>query len=186
MGLREQQNLLARLYTDSDYRNVFFSQPESFAVDSGLNEAEIAEISTIFPEELRFFSESLIWKRCREAEKMLPLLQRVLGSEFRTVFSDYADTYNPQTIRKHLEDSIEFCNFVQAKEFSRLVKDAAKFEAARLSFFGYRKPLSFCVLRHDFRGFDRSMTEYDVPQLRKGLSITLWFRFGERVLHFTL
>lgn len=190
MGLREQQNLLARLYTDSEYRNGFFSQLDGFANNIGLNKAEIAEIRTIFPEELRLFSESLIWKRCREAEKMLPFVRGVLGAEFRTTFHDYADTYNPKTIRKHLEDSIEFCNYLQeGNAFDLLVKDSAKFERARLKFFGYQKQLSFCMLRHDFRGFDRTKHQYDVPQLlpqlKKRFSVAVWVRFGGHIFHFS-
>ncbi len=86
MSLREQQNFLAKLYTDEQLRRAFLSEPSKIGEENYLNETEITEISEMLPEEISFFAESLVLKRLRQVEKFLPLTRKVCGDEFQRLF----------------------------------------------------------------------------------------------------
>ena len=49
MSLQKQQNLLAKLYTDAEFRRAFLSEPEKIGAENDLSEREIAEIAGIMP-----------------------------------------------------------------------------------------------------------------------------------------
>ncbi|MGI9054354.1 MAG: hypothetical protein ACR2F2_00995, partial [Pyrinomonadaceae bacterium] len=136
MSLLEQQNFLAKLYTDEKLRRDFLSEPSKIGQENYLNEIEIAEITEILPEEISFFAESLFWKRLREVEKFLPLTRKVSDDVFQKLFREFSQNYNPQTIKKHLEDANGFCLFLQQNNsVSEIVKNTAKYEQAKLKFY---------------------------------------------------
>ena len=175
MGLEQQQNLLARLYTDADFRRAFLSEPEKVGAENDLTGAEIGELAAIMPEELNFFAESLFWKRLREVEKFLPLTRKVLAADFTALFREFSQTFNPQSVKKHFEDALEFCLFLHgARDVSDLARSAAKFERSKLEFFGHEKRLVVCRLDYDLR--------MEVPEKKKVTAV--WLRFGRRIRHF--
>lgn len=175
MSLLEQQNLLARLYTDADLREAFLENPHSIAAEFGLTREEAQSITAILPDEVTFFSRSLVYKRLREVEKLLPICRNVLGDEFARLFEEFSSDYNPTSIKKHLDDALAFTGWLLGRETSPLVRDAARFESAKHRFFASNRRFSYCLLGHDFRrGFD---SEKYLP--RKTLA--LWFRFRTRV-----
>lgn len=181
MSLREQQNILARLYADPQFRDAFFSQPETIGREGGLDESEIADILAAAGDELRFFSESLVWKRFREVEKMLSITRPLMGDEFQAAFFDFAPIFNPQGVRKHYEDAVEFCRFIEAGDrFLEPVKDAARYDRTRLVFFNDGRRIALCRRRAD--------VEHDsagrVKSRRQWLGFAVWFRLGRRVFHF--
>jgi hypothetical protein len=170
MSLLEQQNLLARLYTDEQFRRDFLNEPLKIGAENNLNEAEIVELTKVMPEELNFFSESLFVKRLREVEKLLPLTHKVLTKDFQTNFREFTNNYNPQSVKKHLEDAIEFCKYLQTKQIE--TKDAAKFEQAKLEVFGYGKSFKFVMLNHNIETFEP----------KKGFA--MWIKAGKTVKFF--
>lgn len=184
MSLKDQQNLLAKLYTDAEFRRAFLSEPEKIGAENDLTEKEISEIAAIMPEELNFFADSLYWKRLRAVEKLLPLTRQVLDEDFARIFLDFSQTYNPQTIKKHLEDAHKFCRFLQSRNISDVAKTAAKFERSKLEFFGFEKRLVICRVGFDIREFivKRQKSPFEIPE--KKAKTAVWFRFGKRVKHF--
>ena len=186
MSLQEQQNFLARLYTDTELRRAFLSEPTNIGVENDLNEKEIAEIAEIIPEELNFFAESLFWKRLREVEKLLPLTKEFLKDDFVELFREFSKDFNPQTIKKHLEDAIEFCRFLQKSDISELTQSIAEFEQTKLEFFGYGKRFAFCRLSFDIRKIQRRDSETQRLKLEKRKTIAIWLRFGKKIKHFTI
>lgn len=111
MSLLQQQNFLARLYTDEKLRRDFLSEPEKTGRENNLNECEIADLKAVLPDEMSFFADSLFWKRLREAERFLPLTKDFLGENFTKLSKIFSQNFNPQSIKKHLEDAFEFCGF---------------------------------------------------------------------------
>ncbi len=174
MSLLEQQNFLARLYTDENLRRCFLSEPRRIGKENNLSEQEIAEIAEIVPVELNFFADSLFWKRLREAEKFLPQTKEVLQEIFSNLFREFSQNYNPQSVKKHLEDAYNFCEFLQKKlELPEQTKSIVKFERSKLEFFGYGKRFVFC----------RFYKDSPEPESRK--SFAVWFRFNGKNHHFT-
>jgi hypothetical protein len=184
MSLQEQQNLLAKLYTDADFRLAFLSQPKKKGAAYDLSESEIGEIARIMPEELNFFAESLFWKRLREVEKFLPATKKVLAEDFTGLFRVFSQNFNPQKVKKHFEDAHGFARFLQKQDISNLARSAAKFERAKLEFFGFEKLLVVCRLDCDVRHLLSSdaTKPKEINEGRK--KIAVWLRTGKRVRHF--
>jgi hypothetical protein len=173
MSLLDVQNFLARIYTDENLRREFLSAPEEIGRANNLSEAELTEIADIFPEELNSFAESLFYKRLREVEKILPLTRKILEQDFEKQFRVFADSYLPLTVKKHLEDAAEFCNYLQKnKSIPDVSKNTAKFEQAKLEFWSFEKRLVVKVL------------DYDIKTNQKRKHLAVWLRVGKRNIIF--
>ena len=185
MSLLEQQNFLARLYTDESLRKRFLSAPEKTGEENNLDEKEIAELAAVLPEELNFFAGSLFWKRLREVEKMLPLTRKFLAENFEKYFREFSQNYQPSSVKKHLEDAVEFVNFINKREKEDVwIKDLARFEQAKLEFYGYGKVFVFRVFDFDFKEFYRRDAERQSFKLKKKKTLAVWLRIGKKVKHF--
>ncbi|MBC7898489.1 MAG: hypothetical protein H7070_00370 [Saprospiraceae bacterium] len=149
MSLRKQQDLLVRLLTDESMRRSFSLDPNGVGTTHGLNSPEIADLENIIPDELAHFAESLIRKRCNEVEKILPLTTRELGTVFESTFQQFANSYNPVSTKKHIEDALEFCVFLLRSRVDLAVRETAKYEQAKLQFYFGGKRVVFRRLRHD-------------------------------------
>jgi hypothetical protein len=187
MSLYEQQNFLARLYTDENLRRSFLSEPAKIGAENDLSENEIDELAAVIPDELNFFADSLFWKRLREVEKFLPLTQKVLAGDFEKHFREFAQIYNPKSIKKHLEDAVEFCSFVQNCAISPVwKKDLVKFEQARLLFNSNAERFVFRKFDFDIREILKQIsgaeTDDDFPKRRL---FAVWLRIGNRAKFFT-
>lgn len=185
MSLQKQQNFLARLYTDENLRRAFLLEPQKTGREYDLTAKEIAEIAEVMPDELNFFADSLFWKRLREVENFLPLTKEIAGAEFTGEFRRFSQTFNPQSIRKHLEDAFEFAGFLQTSEnVSELAKNAARFERAKLAFFGYGKKFVVCRLEFDLREISRSPAAAQSGEFKKRRNFAVWIRVGNKTRHF--
>ena len=152
MSLLETQNFLAHVYTDENLRREFLNAPEKIGGENNLSAAEISEILEIFPDEINAFAESLIWKRLREVEKLLPLTRRHLNSKLETHFRRFASTFNSQSIKKHLEDALRFGDYLLInKTVSELAKNAAKLECAKLEFYAQNKNIVIRLFTFDIQ-----------------------------------
>jgi hypothetical protein len=184
MSLLQQQNFLARLYTDENLRQRFLSEPEKIGSENDLTESEIAGLSAIIPEELNFFADSLRWKRLREVEKILPLTRKTLSENFEKYFREFSQSYNPTSVKKHLEDAIEFCSFLQNRKIEPVwAKDLAKFEQARLIFNSKAKDFLFRKFDFDVREISRegAKAQSEFPKRR---TFAVWIRMGNKSKHF--
>ncbi|HSK73647.1 MAG TPA: hypothetical protein VK892_18260 [Pyrinomonadaceae bacterium] len=187
MSLLEQQNFLARLYTDENLRKRFLSAPEKIGKENNLDEKEIAELAAVLPEELNFFADSLFWKRLREVEKMLPLTRKFFAENFESYFREFSQSYQPNSVKKHLEDAIEFVNFINKREKEDVwIKDLARFEQAKLEFNACGKNFVFRVFDFDVKGIHRTDAEAQSFKLKKKKTLAVWLRIGKKVKHFVI
>ncbi|HEX8288198.1 MAG TPA: hypothetical protein VF556_09385 [Pyrinomonadaceae bacterium] len=185
MSLLEQQNFLAKIYTDEQFRRAFLSEPEKTGKENSLNENEIAEIFAVLPEEIGFFAESLFRKRLREVEKLLPLTREITGADFTPLFREFARIYNPQTVKKHLEDAIAFCDFLRENNLvTETSKNVAKYEQTKLNFYGYEKRFAHCFLSGDVREIFHRNEKNSKAILKKKMKLAIWLRSGNTVRHF--
>jgi hypothetical protein len=142
MGLREQQDLLARIYTDPGCRSSFAADPLAVGREAGLSSKEIHDIFAVSSDELHVFSESLFWKRARQVEKLLPVTALLLEPDLEKYFRHFCQSHSGPT-NKHLDDARAFARYViKTNSIPSAVRDAARFESARLAFFhGFRRLL---------------------------------------------
>ena len=184
MGLSEQQNFLAKLYTDNKFREKFIAEPFKFGKVNNLSDLEIAELKEILPDEIIAFADSLFYKRLREVEKLLPLTREVFGKKFESLFRAFIQDFNPQGIKKHLEDAIEFAKFLRTKELKFVwAKDIAKLEQSKLEFSRLNKKLIISKFDFDVRGLHQRDVEM-LRELEKRKTIAIWFRIGKFHKHF--
>lgn len=187
MSLFEQQNFLARLYTDENFRKSFLQKPEKIGAENDLSEKEIKELAAVLPEELNFFADSLFWKRLREVEKFLPFTRKALGEDFSICFRRFSQTYNAQSIKKHLEDAVEFCSFLQKQEIKPVwSKDLAKFERAKLLFNATTKKFIFLKLDFDIRKILKEISDENprAPKIfPKRKTFAVWLKTGKIKKH---
>ncbi len=184
MSLLDAQNFLARIYTDENLRRKFLAAPEQTGRENNLSEKEIAELAAVFPEELNFFADSLICKRLRAVEKLLPLTARALAEDYEKYFREFAVRYAPESIKKHLEDAIRFADFLQDQEIELFwARDAAKFERAKLEFNNFGKRFVYEIFDYDIKEFARQGA--NAPSaIRKKKTLAIWIRFGAATRHF--
>ncbi len=182
MSLLEQQNFLARVFTEENLRLEFLSNPEEIGSANGLDENDICQLKEILPSQLNLFGDSLYFKRLGEVRKLLPLSNKALDKEFTNLFREFARDFLPKTTKKHLEDALEFADFLSKRELSEVwIKDVARFEQARLDFNANGK--RFVLRKFDFdireilAEFSNRNQETDV-NFGKRTTFSVWFRFG--------
>ncbi len=168
MSLLDVQNFTARIYTDENLRREFLSAPEQTGRENNLSEKEIVELAAVFPEELNFFVESLVYKRLRAVEKLLPLTARALAEDFEKHFREFAVKYTPESIKKHLEDALRFAEFLQTEKIELIwARDLAKYERAKLEFNACQKRFIFRFFDYDIKEISRHNAEPQRKFLRK-------------------
>lgn len=192
MSLQEVQNFLARIYTDENLRQYFLREPEKCGAENNLSDAEIVQIRQILPEQVNFFAESLVHKRLHEVGKLLPLTYKALGAKkIEISFREFIATgFLPQSIKKHLEDAIEFANYLTSKNPEPVwIKDAVKFEAARLSFNNDSSRFLVKKLDHDIRKISQAILHgKDVSQenIGKRLTFVVFLKIGGRTRQYVI
>jgi hypothetical protein len=184
MSLLEQQSVLAKLYTDERFRKKFENDPQKIGGENKLSKNEIAQILEILPAEIIAFADSLFQKRLREVERFLPITRNALEKDFARSFQNFAQTYTPHTVKKHLEDAIEFAEFLQKEDINPgVIKDLAKFEQAKLEFGGYGKHFVCRKFNFDLRAISHKKTNI-TEEYKKRLTFGVWFKFGQYQKHF--
>jgi hypothetical protein len=180
MSLREQQDFLARLYTDAGFAAKFFERADSADLLDIELQDHFFEIATAAREEVEIFARSLISKRSREVEKLLPWTSSFLSDNYRPLFEIYSQTFKPTSTKKHLEDAIRFAEFVAASaDVGVAIKDVATFESARLGHYSYQRRLTGCFLGHDLRELLKRAPSEKLD-LRGRKSIAIWISLGSR------
>lgn len=183
MSLLEQQNFLAKVFTDELLREKFLSAPENVGKENNLSETEIEQICQVLPEQIKFFADSLFYKRLHEVEKILPLTRKVLGKKFETYFREFANEFLPKTIKKYLEDANKFGEYLRKKE-TAWINDLISFERARLIFNGYGKRFVFRKFRFCIKDVLKNSRQDAKANVRRRLSFAIWLRFGSKIYHY--
>lgn len=107
------QPILAQLYTNAELRSRFFANPQTVGAQLGLNSTQIEQLSQLSAPEINLFATSLKRKRLGEVRELLPMTAKALNKDFSKLFWQYAETHNPQGIKKHLYDAIAFATYIE-------------------------------------------------------------------------
>lgn len=185
MGLRQQQNLLARLYTDAELRERFRDERCAVALEFGLSAAEGEDLAAIAEAEIDWFADSLFWKRLREIGKLLPATSRALGAELEVHFRNFSVGFNPQSVKKHLEDALEFSSWLlRANGISSEAADVVRFESTRLRHNVRQRRFSVCRSSYDIRPLLAGVSSDDALALKAKTGIAIWVTLRKRTRFF--
>lgn len=166
MELALQQKLVARLATDREFREKFFSDPTRVAASEGL--AVAAEsLAQIHQEQVRQLSRVLRRRRLAQAGVQLPLTRKALGARFADLFRNYA--VNPPPGRHPFEDALGFAGFLEqhavAQEFEpQWALSLVRYEAARLEATWLGRRLFVRCFPHAVKRLARLLGTGDVPE----------------------
>ena len=149
MSLATLQQALAQIYTDSQLREDFLTNPDVVGKSLNLNCSEIQQLSKISASEVNFYANSLKYKRLGEVRKLLPLTVKLLGKDFNRLFFSYAETYLPYGTKKHLKDAIAFTQFLLKREFEvGWHQDIISYESFHLQRLNTQKKFVFASFNH--------------------------------------
>ena len=134
MGLAETQALLARLYTDAPLRARFLADPAAVGASCGVTAREAADLAVCAGPQIERFARSLIHKRRREVEKLLPGSLRALGpGRFSALFDRHAAAYVPSGVARHRSEALAFAASIRPGDpEGAFARDMLRYEAARL------------------------------------------------------
>jgi hypothetical protein len=189
MSLDTIQHVLARLYVDSALRARFLRDPDVIGRELGLNASEIEQLAQLQPQQINLFASSLKRKRLNAVRGLLPLTNQALGAQFSRFFGEYAETYNPQGVKKHQDDAVMFCNFLatQTRLEPPWAIDVAKYErgglwAAQPQFRG-----GWCRFEYAIAPLLRHLNQNEaIASIPEQAAIAIWWRFSSATpLHYT-
>ncbi len=184
MSLITVQKALARIYTDSKLRDDFLTNPEVVGRTLKLNCWEIQQLSQLSSQEVNLFASSLKYKRLGEIRKLLPLTTKVLGNELNNLFFKYAETYLPRGNKKHLQDTIQFAQFILQTTTKETIQPAWILDILRHEkmwletlteeklMIANRFDYPIHILIHNLQTADFT------PKLEPQTTITIWFRLS--------
>jgi hypothetical protein len=153
MGLAQTQQVLAQLYTNTEFRERFFANPQAVGGELGLSCDEAQQLAQVSVQEVNIFANSLKWKRLGEIRDLLPRTAKALGKNFNTLFWRYAQTYLPTGVKKHREDAIAFANFINNVAQNENLEptwlgDLVRYERAWLLAYEPVSRFNICWFRH--------------------------------------
>ncbi len=190
MSLADTQRLIALLATDASLRTQLLSDPLAVAARYGVDAKTAQTLAKEIAEEIERFARSLIGKRRNEVCKLLPRTKRVLGNCFDDLFRLYAKTTLPNGTKKHLQDAVQFADFLHTKlaaekQIPLWIAELARYEASWLEVRTHP-----CLLIRGFRALTKETAHLEAnpslnPALRPRRTLALWLRLPgkERIYH---
>ncbi len=113
MSLLQQQQILARLLTDVELRQQFELNGPATLLSLGISNADADALLALAQSQLKLFADTLLQKRLHMITKMLPRSSQAMGTEFKALFKQYAQTPLPDLAQKHLQDALQFVSWLQ-------------------------------------------------------------------------
>lgn len=183
MDLNQTQRLLARLFTDRQFRERFFADPQLAGDELGLTPGEVHQLLALSNTEVSAFAQTLHRKRLAEIRRLLPLTCRAIGPGLDELFARHASAFHPSGSRRDLADAHEFAVFLgKVDSVPRHLAELAAYESIWLRFRGGRHWLQIAWFGSDPRDAWRRRAGPARLAPRRG-TLALWFRFAGRVRH---
>lgn len=167
------QPILAQLYTNAELRSRFFANPQTVGAQLGLNSTQIEQLSQLSAPDVNLFATSLKRKRLGEVRELLPMTAKALDKDFSKLFWQYAETYNPQGIKKHLYDAIAFATYIEKIDNlePEWILDLVRYEKAWLE---AAEPNKRLIVRYFRYAIDGNL------QVLKQPFLAVWFRLSPK------
>ncbi len=181
MGLGTVQQVLAQLYTSTSLREGFFHSPQAVGQELGLTVDEVQLLTQLSRKQVDFFAHSLKGKRLGEIRKLLPLTQQSLGGDFAQLFWRYGETYSPTGIKKHWQDALNFCTFMEGEDtVLPWVLDVIRYEKAGLQAAELNRRFIWRRFHYNINYLGESLNKSPVSSLvlLPQPTISIWFRLS--------
>lgn len=181
MGLAEVQRALARIYTDTSLRERFLADPRGVGKELALSTDDIKQLQQVSTQQITLFAQSLHNKRLGEVQKLLPLSYKILGSTFNTLFHQFAHTYLPHGIKKHLDDGIQFASYLHNVVHTKHLKpdylaDVIHYEKCLLHIWQQQRRLVIARFHYHIETLLFSIEHNEQPDVKRRLTLVLWWK----------
>jgi hypothetical protein len=117
MNLQNYQHLLAKIYTDADFREKFFAEPVKIGAEFQLDPVLAQELAQKHQQAIDFFSDTLLRKRLQAVRSLLPQTAQILDSQLNTLFQSFAQNRPLLSDDRYAEDSFAFGKYVEKSAF---------------------------------------------------------------------
>ncbi len=133
MKLQNFQLLLAKIYTDAIFRQLFFENPTSFAKIYDISPKNLEILAQQYQQEIDLFSKTLINKRLYAIKNILPntyhIFQEIskekinefqknnFETTFEKIFEKYCQKYTLFSENRYIQDAFDFSNFLKENIF---------------------------------------------------------------------
>ncbi len=190
MELASTQAVMARLYTDSDFRRRFFEDPVTVGGEFGLTQADSTELARVSEEKVKAFTNSLRRQRLSRVALLMPLSAKVLDRVFTECFRDYLLEKKPPADASPPDDCISFFDFIADRIRTTAIAPRWTLDLLRFELAG---------IRAEWKGvrFQCLVFQYPVTRMIRGIrkqhfpsspmpipGMALWWRWSpDRPLH---
>jgi hypothetical protein len=184
MALADVQAVLARLFTDPEFRASFFADAVAVGRANGLDPADSQRLAALSRKEVDGFAETIRHKRVDDVRKVLPLTARALDGKFRDHL--LAVTASPPRPGRHRDDARAFVDHLGRVARSTRLKPPWADDLARYE-------LTFSEVLHHRAGIIVRRFRYPVTQLaaailrgaplaevRPRITVGVWVRWPGR------
>lgn len=177
-AIQVYQQVMAKAYTDADFRKELFENPLAFAQKKHLSKDWVLEFAEELGEKVEFFAHSLIRKRMGILKFFLPASLLHFKDFIPIDFQEFAEQVTLASKDRYAKDAIRFLDFLIQKRKSSL-KD---WEIELLTF---EKKLI-----QEYRSyFKMQRLQYNIPQIRQYILSNKHFEIKRQrklLLHFRL
>ncbi|MCU0446796.1 MAG: hypothetical protein MUE85_17955 [Microscillaceae bacterium] len=112
MNLQKYQHLLAKIYTDADFRRRFFAEPVRIGAEFDLEEALALDLAQKHQQAIDFYSDTLLRKRRQAIKSLLPQTSQILDNQLNTLFETFAQNRPLLREDRYAEDSFAFGKYL--------------------------------------------------------------------------
>ena len=112
MGLEDQQQVLAKLFTqDSVRKDLLFDNDLLSEQGISINNKDLHD--DVFAQQIYEFSDSLIKKRLGQVKQHIPGTCYILKSKLAELFNEYAKDEPTSGVKRHVHDSLMFMSYIE-------------------------------------------------------------------------
>ena len=184
MGLQQIQQVLVRLYTDSEFRESFFADPFSSMVTYNLTANDLEHLKQLSQQHVSSFAESLVQKRLHEVKRLLPLTSKLLAEECKPLFLKFAQQYVPGGIKKHHQDACAFAQWLPSAwselDLPPWANEVAQLEVDTLQFSLHQKKLAWRFFTYPIRNVAHGIKTNQPYTSGKRPTLFIWHRFTQK------
>jgi hypothetical protein len=186
MVLARVQQALAKIYTNTEAKEIFFSNSHSVGKELGLNQQEIQQLNELSRQQVDLFAISLKRKRLGEIRKLLPLTYKCLGKDFSQLFWGYSETFIPKELKKHRQDAIKFVDFLESKIDRNWIIDVLRYERSWLKMTASDRRFHGCAFNYAIAPLIESLQKSEnEPITIERFTFAIWFRlFSQNKLYY--
>lgn len=179
MNLKDYQTLLAKLYTDKNFRNSFWENPKKIGELFGIDEKTALELATQNKIDIERYGQILINKRLNAFENICPKVTKWLGNRLSHYFEKFSPKNLEDTPDRYTKEAFYFVEFLEKQEIFK--QELSEFEKQIII-------IEKLAIRTENSFFRFKFLKFDVftPKIKFGFYIHFHFKrkYFTKYLHF--